>query len=174
MEGVYFIFGFFTVYVLSGFPFRQPGKQTNKLSGQIKQVFSLRGPAQHQDIFKVKRLDNVYKRKPKTNTEFLALLMWCFTITKDCIGSLYTLPSYHPQGHFTKKRGRSSSRAPLTKKQRTDSTGRATSSMRTPRDESGIRDVEVSSAPFIYCVLHWTFKMTSNLLFFFSFFFVTG
>ena len=78
---------FFTVYVLCGFPFRQPGKQTNKLSSQIKQVFSLRVPALHQDIFKVKRL--VYKRKPKNNTEFLALLMWCFTITKDCIGSLH-------------------------------------------------------------------------------------
>ena len=48
-------------------------KQTNKLSGQIKQVFSLRVPALHQDMFKVKRL--VYKRKPKNNTEFLALLM---------------------------------------------------------------------------------------------------
>ena len=38
--------GFFTVYVLSSFHSSwQPGKQTNKLSGQIKQVFSLRVPA---------------------------------------------------------------------------------------------------------------------------------
>ncbi|XP_041459037.1 nucleolar GTP-binding protein 1-like [Lytechinus variegatus] len=44
--------------------------------------------------------------------------------------------------NFSQNRGRSSSRAPLVKKRRTDSTGRATSSMRTPRDESGIRDVE--------------------------------
>lgn len=44
--------------------------------------------------------------------------------------------------NFTQNRGRSTSRAPLVKKRRTDSTGRETSSMRTPRDESGLRDVK--------------------------------
>lgn len=44
--------------------------------------------------------------------------------------------------NFSKNRGRSSSRAPLSKKRRTDSTGRVTTSMSTPRDESGLRDVE--------------------------------
>lgn len=44
-------------------------------------------------------------------------------------------------GHYTQVRGRS--RTPVARKrQRVDSTGRATSSMRTPRDESGIRDPE--------------------------------
>lgn len=44
-------------------------------------------------------------------------------------------------GHYTQVRGRS--RTPVAcKRQRVDSTGRATSSMRTPRDESGIRDPE--------------------------------
>lgn len=44
-------------------------------------------------------------------------------------------------GHYTQVRSRS--RTPVARKrQRVDSTGRATSSMRTPRDESGIRDPE--------------------------------
>ncbi|XP_071489175.1 GTP-binding protein 4-like [Diadema antillarum] len=45
-------------------------------------------------------------------------------------------------GHFARNRSRSTSRAPLIKRQRTDSEGRPTSSMRTPRDVSGLRDVE--------------------------------
>lgn len=47
------------------------------------------------------------------------------------------------QGHYTQKRGRS--RTPVARKrQRMDESGRATSSSRTPRDESGIRDPKVS------------------------------
>ncbi|XP_071826191.1 GTP-binding protein 4-like isoform X1 [Apostichopus japonicus] len=46
------------------------------------------------------------------------------------------------QGHYTQKRGRS--RTPVARKrQRMDESGRATSSSRTPRDESGIRDPKV-------------------------------